>query len=52
MHIPVLGAALGQTAADRDASGNIKLQDIGRLLREKIEQWFHLSTTGQPSRFA
>src|SRR5215471_8917245 len=31
---------LGNTGNERDASGNIRLGDIGLLLREKIEQWF------------
>jgi 6-phosphofructokinase 1 len=31
---------LGNTGNERDASGNIRLADIGLFLREKIEQWF------------
>ena len=31
---------LGNTGSERDASGNIRLSDIGLFLREKIEQWF------------
>jgi len=31
---------LGNIGDERDASGNIRLGDIGLLLREKIEQWF------------
>ena len=31
---------LGNIGNERDASGNIRLGDIGLLLREKIEQWF------------
>ena len=31
---------LGNTGNERDASGNIRLSDIGLFLREKIEEWF------------
>jgi 6-phosphofructokinase 1 len=31
---------LAQTGAPRDASGNVKLQDIGTFLREQIESYF------------
>ena len=31
---------LGNIGNERDASGNIRLGDIGLFLREKIEQWF------------
>jgi len=31
---------LGNTGKERDASGNVRLQDIGWFLREKIEEWF------------
>lgn len=31
---------LGKTGNERDASGNVRLGDIGIFLREKIEQWF------------
>jgi 6-phosphofructokinase 1 len=31
---------LGQTGADRDASGNVRLLDIGAFLRGKIDEWF------------
>jgi 6-phosphofructokinase 1 len=31
---------LGNTGKDRDASGNVRLSDIGLFLREKIEEWF------------
>lgn len=32
---------LGNTGDERDASGNVRLQDIGRFLHEKIEAWFN-----------
>jgi len=32
---------LVNTGSERDPSGNLKLRDIGRFLREKIEEWFH-----------
>ena len=31
---------LGNTGTERDASGNIKLSDIGVFLHKKIEEWF------------
>jgi 6-phosphofructokinase 1 len=31
---------LGNTGKERDPSGNVRLQDIGLFLREKIEEWF------------
>ena len=31
---------LGNTGTERDASGNIKLSDIGVFLHNKIEEWF------------
>ena len=31
---------LGNTGTERDASGNVKLSDIGVFLRETIEKWF------------
>jgi len=31
---------LGNTGNERDASGNIRLSDIGLFLRKKIEEWF------------
>src|SRR5215831_12350725 len=31
---------LGNIGNERDASGNIRLSDIGLFLREKIEEWF------------
>jgi 6-phosphofructokinase 1 len=31
---------LGQAGADRDASGNVRLLDIGAFLRGKIDEWF------------
>jgi len=31
---------LGNTGDERDASGNVRLRDIGVFLREKIEAWF------------
>ena len=31
---------LGNTGNERDASGNVRLSDIGLFLREKIEEWF------------
>jgi 6-phosphofructokinase 1 len=33
---------LGNTGTERDASGNVKLSDIGLFLRKKIEEWFQL----------
>jgi 6-phosphofructokinase 1 len=32
---------LENTGAERDASGNVRLKDIGLFLREKIEAWFN-----------
>jgi 6-phosphofructokinase 1 len=32
---------LGNSGNERDASGNVKLSDIGLFLREKIEGWFN-----------
>ncbi len=32
---------LGNTGNERDASGNVRLSDIGLFLREKIEGWFN-----------
>jgi 6-phosphofructokinase 1 len=32
---------LGNTGNERDASGNVRLSDIGYFLREKIEGWFN-----------
>jgi 6-phosphofructokinase 1 len=32
---------LGNTGNERDASGNVRLSDIGFFLREKIEGWFN-----------
>jgi 6-phosphofructokinase 1 len=32
---------LGNTGNERDASGNVRLSDIGVFLREKIEAWFN-----------
>ncbi len=32
---------LGNTGNERDASGNVRLGDIGLFLREKIEAWFN-----------
>ena len=32
---------LGNTGNERDASGNIRLSDIGLFLQKKIEEWFH-----------
>jgi len=32
---------LGNTGDERDASGNVRLSDIGVFLREKIEAWFN-----------
>src|SRR5689334_493958 len=32
---------LGNTGTERDASGNVKLSDIGVFLQKKIEEWFH-----------
>jgi 6-phosphofructokinase 1 len=32
---------LGNTGNERDASGNVRLSDIGLFLREKIEEWFN-----------
>jgi 6-phosphofructokinase 1 len=31
---------LGNTGTERDASGNVKLSDIGLFLQQKIEEWF------------
>src|SRR5499427_7426741 len=31
---------LGNTGTERDASGNVKLSDIGLFLQKKIEEWF------------
>jgi 6-phosphofructokinase 1 len=31
---------LGNTGSERDASGNVKLIDIGVFLHQKIEEWF------------
>jgi 6-phosphofructokinase 1 len=31
---------LGNTGRERDASGNVKLSDIGLFLQQKIEEWF------------
>src|SRR5215510_2043779 len=31
---------LGNTGKERDASGNVKLSDIGLFLHKKIEEWF------------
>src|SRR5215470_9367385 len=31
---------LGNTGTERDASGNVKLGDIGLFLQKKIEEWF------------
>jgi 6-phosphofructokinase 1 len=31
---------LGNTGEERDPSGNVRLKDIGLLLRTKIEEWF------------
>jgi 6-phosphofructokinase 1 len=31
---------LGNTGNERDASGNVKLSDIGLFLQKKIEEWF------------
>jgi len=31
---------LGNAENERDASGNVKLKDIGSFLRERIEEWF------------
>jgi 6-phosphofructokinase 1 len=31
---------LGNTGNERDASGNVRLSDIGLFLQEKIEEWF------------
>ena len=31
---------LGNTGKERDASGNVRLRNIGLFLREKIEDWF------------
>src|SRR5215813_3195246 len=31
---------LGNTGEERDASGNVKLSDIGVFLQKKIEEWF------------
>jgi 6-phosphofructokinase 1 len=33
---------LGNTGSDRDASGNVRLSDIGLFLSEKIDEWFTL----------
>ncbi len=35
---------LGNTGNERDASGNVRLSDIGFFLREKIEEWFRTRT--------
>jgi 6-phosphofructokinase 1 len=32
---------LGSTGNERDASGNVKLGDIGLFLQKKIEEWFY-----------
>ena len=32
---------LGNTGNERDASGNVRLSDIGLFLRERIEDWFN-----------
>src|SRR5215831_9496249 len=32
---------LGNTGNERDASGNVRLSDIGLFLHKKIEEWFH-----------
>jgi 6-phosphofructokinase 1 len=32
---------LGNTGSERDASGNVRLSNIGFFLREKIEEWFN-----------
>jgi 6-phosphofructokinase 1 len=32
---------LGNTGNERDASGNVRLSDIGLFLQQKIEQWFN-----------
>jgi 6-phosphofructokinase 1 len=32
---------LGNTGNERDASGNVRLSDIGLFLQTKIEEWFH-----------
>src|SRR5262245_49933445 len=32
---------LGNTGTERDASGNVRLDDIGVFLRGKIEEWFN-----------
>jgi 6-phosphofructokinase 1 len=32
---------LGNTGNERDASGNVRLSDIGLFLQNKIEEWFH-----------
>jgi 6-phosphofructokinase 1 len=34
-------ALLGSTGNERDASGNIKLKDVGLFLHQKIEEWFN-----------
>src|SRR5215470_15334896 len=31
---------LGNTGTERDASGNVKLRDIGLFLQKKIDEWF------------
>jgi len=33
---------LGEAPDERDASGNLRLKDIGLFLRERIERWFKL----------
>ncbi|HWB87473.1 MAG TPA: ATP-dependent 6-phosphofructokinase [Bryobacteraceae bacterium] len=36
---------LGNKGNERDASGNVRLMDIGLFLREKIEAWFNVRKT-------
>jgi 6-phosphofructokinase 1 len=36
---------LGNTRMERDASGNVRLSDIGLFLRKKIEEWFKARNT-------
>jgi 6-phosphofructokinase 1 len=42
---------LGHSENKRDASGNLKLKDIGQFLRERIEGWFKTRNIGIVVRY-
>src|SRR6516162_505685 len=42
---------LGNTANERDASGNVRLSDIGLFLHKKIEEWFKARTVPYVMRY-